>query len=186
MDDTMINQYKKVIALPFYDEGVRNMFNTRLEEGNITRDENTQSHFCVYFAVTDSYAQEVFLGHHKKSGLWLFNGGHIDTNELPIDALMREMDEELGLRIVKARIEDPFLLTVTPILIPPNFPCKVHFDIWYLINVDKNTFNPDEEKLSKEFFSTQWMTIEQAKKYVDTANTYKALSLLQKRFISTQ
>ncbi len=36
---------------------------------------------------------------HKKTGLWLPVGGHIEENEVPDDALAREFMEEVGLKI---------------------------------------------------------------------------------------
>lgn len=54
------------------------LFLARAREENLSRDENPESHFCVYFAAHDPTARELFLGHHKKSNLWIFNGGHID------------------------------------------------------------------------------------------------------------
>lgn len=37
------------------------------------------------------------LLHHKKLGLWLPPGGHIDPGELPEEAALREIREETGL-----------------------------------------------------------------------------------------
>jgi len=42
---------------------------------------------------------KVLLIHHKKLNLWLPPGGHIDENEVPDDALMREFKEEVSLDI---------------------------------------------------------------------------------------
>ncbi len=41
----------------------------------------------------------VLLIHHKKLGLWLPPGGHIEKDEVPDDALTREFKEELNLNI---------------------------------------------------------------------------------------
>ena len=40
---------------------------------------------------------KVLLIHHKKLDLWLPVGGHIQKNETPDDALLREIKEEVGL-----------------------------------------------------------------------------------------
>lgn len=40
---------------------------------------------------------KVLLVHHKKLDLWLPVGGHINGNETPDDALLREIKEEVGI-----------------------------------------------------------------------------------------
>ncbi len=42
---------------------------------------------------------KVLLIHHKKLNLWLPVGGHIDKDETPDDALLREVREEVGLNV---------------------------------------------------------------------------------------
>jgi 8-oxo-dGTP pyrophosphatase MutT (NUDIX family) len=36
---------------------------------------------------------------HKKLGLWLYPGGHVEANEEPQEALVREVREEVGLDV---------------------------------------------------------------------------------------
>lgn len=42
---------------------------------------------------------KLLLVYHKKLGMWLPVGGHIEKNEIPDDALIREAREEVGLDI---------------------------------------------------------------------------------------
>lgn len=42
---------------------------------------------------------KVLLIRHKKLGIWLPPGGHIERDETPDDALRREISEELGLKV---------------------------------------------------------------------------------------
>ncbi|WP_434739355.1 NUDIX hydrolase [Micromonospora sp. SH-82] len=46
----------------------------------------------------------VLLVHHNKTDLWLYPGGHIDPNEDPAEAALREVREETG---ITADILDP-------------------------------------------------------------------------------
>lgn len=44
-------------------------------------------------------ARGTVLHRHKRLGLWLQPGGHIDTGELPAEAVLREVREETGLDV---------------------------------------------------------------------------------------
>jgi 8-oxo-dGTP pyrophosphatase MutT (NUDIX family) len=50
-------------------------------------------------AVFVVHAGRVLLHRHRKLGLWLPPGGHIEPNELPDDAARREVDEEAAIAI---------------------------------------------------------------------------------------
>ena len=43
-------------------------------------------------------ANEILMIKHKKLGVWLPPGGHIDENELPCRAVLREIFEETGVQ----------------------------------------------------------------------------------------
>ncbi len=136
----------------------------RIEDGNLCKKENELSHMCTYFAPYDPVAKEIFIGHHKKAGLWLVNGGHIDEGETLGDTLRREIEEEWGLDHNDFEIGEPQLLTICPINNPEKQKCRLHFDIWHFIPVDKNTFHPSDEKLSEEFHEWGWFSVEDAMK----------------------
>lgn len=54
-------------------------------------------HFTV--AVFVVWEGKVLLHRHRKLGMWLPPGGHIEEDELPDDAAVREVFEETGLRV---------------------------------------------------------------------------------------
>lgn len=54
-------------------------------------------HFTV--AVFVVWEGKVLLHLHRKLGMWLPPGGHIERDELPDDAAVREVLEETGLRV---------------------------------------------------------------------------------------
>jgi 8-oxo-dGTP pyrophosphatase MutT (NUDIX family) len=149
-------------------------FLKRLEEGAFTRDENPRSHFCAYFLPYNPETREVFIVHHKKSGLWISPGGHIDEGEGLLDTLNREIREELGIGNFFSESQSPFLLTITPIDNEAQ-PCKMHFDLWYLMETDGNEFAVDP----KEFHDTRWMTIDEAEEIITDPPNRKALEVLR-------
>jgi 8-oxo-dGTP pyrophosphatase MutT (NUDIX family) len=161
---------------------VSSNFIARLDvESGLTRDENPQTHYCVYFAAYDPDAGQIFIGQHKKSGLWLFNGGHIDQRETLDEALMREIGEEWGLEITREAVGEPQLLTITEINNPTKQTCTRHYDIWYFVSVNKDTFAPDQHLLDKEFHSMKWLSPDRARKLVTDPSTFEAISLIESR-----
>lgn len=154
----------------------------RIKEGQLSRDENPYTHFCVYFAGYDKETERVFIGHHKKSGLWLFNGGHIDKGETPEEALEREMGEEWGLKVNIKHIGEPKLLTITPIYNPTKQKCTRHYDIWYFVPLSETGFKPNQNLLASEFHTTGWKSIVEAKTLITDSNTLKAISEFENLF----
>jgi 8-oxo-dGTP pyrophosphatase MutT (NUDIX family) len=103
---------------------------------------------------------------HKKLGLWLPPGGHIDEGELPEEAALREIREETGLEVelVSPRREpDPSAPGVRYLHLPshvqlediPNHP--QHIDLIYFTRAktDKAHFSPDESR------GMRWYTSEE-------------------------
>jgi 8-oxo-dGTP pyrophosphatase MutT (NUDIX family) len=68
--------------------------------------EQTGRHFTV--AVFVVWEGKVLLHLHRKLGMWLPPGGHIERDELPDDAAVREVFEETGVEVelVGERRED--------------------------------------------------------------------------------
>jgi len=148
----------------FPDDNTKSAFKSRIEEENFSKSENHFSHFCVYFPAYDPENKLVFIGLHKKSGLWLFNGGHIEKSETPHQALKREIAEEWGTDIGIENDLNPELLTITHIeKNPVGRLCKTHYDIWFFIAQDSKKFSPDESLLKKEFYEIGWKTFDEAR-----------------------
>ena len=56
-------------------------------------------HFCASVFVIDKTKKKILLVKHKKFDKWVQPGGHIETDETPEEAAIREVYEETGLRI---------------------------------------------------------------------------------------
>lgn len=95
-------------------------------------------HFTASAVVFSS--RGVLLHKHKHSGDWLQPGGHVDNEEWPADAALRECSEETG---VAARHPEagPLLLSVDVHLTVKG---HVHYDLAYLLNSDGEDPQPPE------------------------------------------
>lgn len=58
----------------------------------------TSRHLTASMVVIDLARAVVLLVHHTATGKWLFPGGHLDPDETPAEAAVREVAEETGIR----------------------------------------------------------------------------------------
>ena len=165
----------------FAGDEMAGRFLERAREGNLTKEENPKSHFCAYFAAYDPKVKKVFIGHHKKSGLWLFNGGHIDGDETIKESLIREIGEEWGMDGNKFEINSPVFFTITEIDNPTKQPCNFHYDLWCFLEIDKGNFKPNDANLSEEFHEYGWKSLEEARK-LTTGNTLDAIDFIESNY----
>jgi 8-oxo-dGTP pyrophosphatase MutT (NUDIX family) len=92
-------------------------------------------HFTV--AVFVVHEGRVLLHHHRQLGKWLPPGGHVEDNELPDDAAVREAHEETGIRVRLVGshglpIESPRQLVVPAgIQVEDIYPGHQHIDLVY-------------------------------------------------------
>lgn len=87
---------------------------------------------------------QILLTDHKKSGLWLPPGGHVDPGEHPKEAVRREAREELRIE-AEFLAEDPVFLTVTKT--EGNIRRHTDVSLWYLLKGDPNEildYDPNE------------------------------------------
>ncbi|MCU0261647.1 MAG: NUDIX domain-containing protein [Ilumatobacteraceae bacterium] len=97
----------------------------------------------------------VLLHRHKRLGLWLQPGGHIDPGETPWDAARREAEEETGLA-VHFTSDPPELVHVD---VHPGPRGHTHLDVRYLLTVDGD---PDPAPPPGESQDVRWFTWDDA------------------------
>jgi 8-oxo-dGTP pyrophosphatase MutT (NUDIX family) len=97
----------------------------------------------------------------------------VDTGETLLEAVKREIHEELGMTDSITEDQTPFLLTTTSIN-NSAMPCKTHFDAWYLVLTDGSNFVIDPT----EFHDSKWVTIDEARTLITDASNRKALEVV--------
>jgi 8-oxo-dGTP pyrophosphatase MutT (NUDIX family) len=92
----------------------------------------------------------VILLKHKRLGLWLQPGGHIDLGETPSEAALREAGEETGLHVTFAG-DLPQLVHVD---VHDGGRGHTHLDLRYLVDGgDADPCPPDDESQEIAWFS---------------------------------
>jgi len=104
---------------------------------------------------------------HKKLGVWLPPGGHVEENELPDDACLREIFEETGIR---AKLRHPSRLDLTdgharelatPVAVLlediEGNGMHNHIDLVYVCEAEEGKLTPD----SREVKDVRWFSVEE-------------------------
>lgn len=107
---------------------------------------------CLTASAHLIYQEKILLIKHKKIKKWLSPGGHVDENELPHLAAVREFLEETGLR-VKVYSAYPQLANSTtdqdffhplPFAINEHWICKNNYQNRLFSLKNQTNFKPDE------------------------------------------
>lgn len=112
-------------------------------------------HLVSYVVLVDPAHRAVYLGRHRKAGLNLPMGGHVEPGEHPLDAARREAREELGIDPEFSVVgTDPLMLTVTSTV---GADSHVDVSLWFVIRgVRDHAYALD----AAEFDGGRWWDIE--------------------------
>lgn len=106
-------------------------------------------HLVVYCCVVDG--DHILLVHHRKAGLWLPPGGHVDPGETPIQAAQREITEELGTTLPLA-LPGPVMITRTTTVGAP--PQHEDVTLWFVFQGNRDdSYDWDP----REFHAVEWV-----------------------------
>lgn len=76
----------------------------------------------------------VVLLRHKRLGLWLQPGGHVDPGETPWEAALREAHEETGLDVAFADVDPSGVPALVHVDVHPGGRGHTHLDLRYLFD----------------------------------------------------
>lgn len=122
--------------------------------------------------ITNKTPRKILLLHHKKMNKWMQPGGHIESNENPIETVVREVFEETGIeisflhkKIIVVDDEGSFLPIPKFIMEQTIAPHKedpehFHIDLQYVIKVPEQVLTFSQ----KESHTIGWFTKKEALK----------------------
>lgn len=118
--------------------------------------------------------KKVLLVDHKRVGLWLPPGGHVEEEENPEEALVREVKEETGfdVEVIGSSLKETEIAGVKALIVPfhmqieqipkdsrKSFPHE-HIDIIYLCKITGGELLHNKE----EHHAIKWFSLEEMKK----------------------
>jgi ADP-ribose pyrophosphatase YjhB (NUDIX family) len=132
------------------------------------------------------HENKILLVLHKKLGIWLAPGGHIEENELPHEAAEREFFEETGLKVHTLHygplqksthsqfVPNPFCSNLHEINRPRGTNgkfCQLHLAFEYLMELD---LGEDISKINNDDDGVDdigWFTLEEIQKFAEEKKT---------------
>ncbi len=176
----LVRELMDIAMLPVSNTATRAKFIARIRDGKLTREQNKQNHVCVYFVPVkwEDNQFKILIGLHIKANMYLAPGGHVDfsvkdqRDERCVEALKREFFEEFAVKLPENFSPNPFWVTVTHV---KNRDCKVHFDIWYVIDANGITLGENPE-----FDHVLWLTFAESRKRIADPASIEAMNVLEK------
>ena len=127
------------------------------------------SHKVNHFTATGvvfNVKDEILMIRHKKLGVWLPPGGHINENELPCEAVLREIYEETGVKAAVITAAQDTCVPACDYMLP--VPMEIlledtegtglhnHIDMIYLCLSENSDLKPQENEVD----GIGWFTAE--------------------------
>jgi 8-oxo-dGTP diphosphatase len=129
--------------------------------------------------LTDSLPTKALLVHHKKLDKWFWPGGHQDDNENPVEAVIREVEEETGIDVSMnlnashpideraSYIARPNYLLEELIPARAHEPLHYHLDMIYVVRIPEQRIAHNKS----EHHDARWFTLEEIEALDTLENT---------------
>jgi 8-oxo-dGTP pyrophosphatase MutT (NUDIX family) len=125
--------------------------------------EQPRAHFTASALVVDPSRARTALVHHRKLGIWVQPGGHLDADDASYEAAaVREVREETGLAGAIAPPR-PLHLDVHEIPDRPDMSAHLHLDVRFLVIADGDL------TLSEESHEVRWVSLAEAAELGDAS-----------------
>jgi 8-oxo-dGTP pyrophosphatase MutT (NUDIX family) len=112
----------------------------------LSRSHFQPGHITASAFVLSPARDEVLLIFHRKLGLWVQPGGHVEPADLDLEAAARrEVAEEVGLELVAAPPAAVFDLDIHDIPARKDEPAHQHFDVRFCLQAPTRDFATNDE-----------------------------------------
>ncbi len=139
----------------------------------------TPGHFTASAFVLSPDLGELILIHHKKLGIWVQPGGHVDAEDVDLEsAARREVDEEVGLDALRPFGEAGALFDVDIHEIPArkSDPAHEHFDVRFAF-----VASTKECVRSEEVADVRWVPLASVAEVTRDRSVLRAVEKLRAR-----
>ncbi|MFZ2189047.1 MAG: NUDIX domain-containing protein [Candidatus Moraniibacteriota bacterium] len=115
-------------------------------------------HLVSYSVLVDFEERKILLLDHKKALKKLPGGGHINKDELPLEAAKRELVEELGIEPKPIfDTESPLFVTITETV--GLTAGHIDVDLWYVFKGDSSApIKSETDEFKREFGGYRWLS----------------------------
>lgn len=141
----------------------------------LSRDSFEPGHLTVgAFAVAEG---QVLMVHHRRLGIWIEPGGHIDPEDVSLEtAAARELLEETG---VDATLVDEGIFDIDAHDIPAarSEPAHRHFNVSYLFEAE-----PSPVVAAAEVLDAAWIPFERVGEFTTDSAVLRAVAKLSARY----
>lgn len=157
----MKNLIRDYVPCNQQEENDKRIMLKKLEENNILTRDNETGHYSVSAWIVNSYKTKVLMCYHLIYQSWSWLGGHLDGNNDIKAVIIKEIQEESGLKKLKI-LDDCFSIEILPvhghIKNHQYISSHLHYNITCLIEADENeTLIINENENSQ----LHWFTFEQ-------------------------
>lgn len=140
-----------------HKEDVVSWLQSGINPFRLKKPDTPPKHLVSYFVLVDPEHHSILLVDHIKAQLWLPSGGHVEINEPPHDAVIREAKEEFGIRAAFLNDEQkPFFITVTETV--GLTPGHTDVSLWYLL---RGSIHDTPQHDRTEFTDVEWYTFDE-------------------------
>jgi 8-oxo-dGTP diphosphatase len=164
-----LNPFDKVEA-----EDIQKTREWLIHSQSLHKPHNMEEHLGVLAILISPNRSHTFLMQHRKAGIWLPPGGHVDIHQTLQEAVRAEVCEELQVQSITMLIDNPVFLTRT--LTQGTNAGHIDITFWHALEG-----NPEDSYIiqEKEASDVMWMSIDELLSRKDMSHLHRGFQKLR-------